>query len=132
MVTRAFIDDRRHIIRRRYRVSCEGNPGLRSAQIRAFWQPLTPQPLHFTPHVFRHTIPRLAKGYETSLKEERESNVEQLAQAREDYKETLNAQRNDFINVMREERVSNEHKLEELTKAVQELTRQVTKVVEQT
>ncbi len=82
-------------------------------------------------HVFRHTIPRLAKGYETSLKEERESNVEQLAQAREDYKETLNAQRNDFINVMREERVSNEHKLEELTKAVQELTRQVIKVVEQ-
>ncbi len=82
-------------------------------------------------HVFRHTIPRLAKGYESSLKEERESNVEQLAQAREDYKETLNAQRNDFINVMREERVSNEHKLEELTKAVQELTRQVTKVVEQ-
>ena len=82
-------------------------------------------------HVFRHTIPRLAKGYEDSLKDERESNVEQLGQAREDYKETLNAQRNDFITVMREERASNEHRLEELTKAVQELTRQVIKVVEQ-
>lgn len=82
-------------------------------------------------HVFRHTIPRLAKGYETNLKSERESNVEQLGQAREDYKEMLNAQRNDFITVMREERASNEHRLEELTKAVQELTRQVTKVVEQ-
>ena len=82
-------------------------------------------------HVFRHTIPRLAKGYETNLKAERESNVEQLGQAREDYKEMLNSQRNDFITVMREERASNEHRLEELTKAVQELTRQVTKVVEQ-
>ncbi len=82
-------------------------------------------------HVFRHTIPRLAKGFEDSLKAERESHAAQLTQAREDYKQTLTAQRNDFITVMREERVSNEHRLEELTKAVQELTRQVIKVVEQ-
>ena len=82
-------------------------------------------------HVFRHTIPRLAKGYETNLTAERESNAEQLSQAREDYKEMLNAQRNDFIGEMRLHRASNEHKLEELTKAVQELTQQVIKVVEQ-
>lgn len=81
-------------------------------------------------HVFRHTIPRLAKGYETNLTAERESNAEQLTQAREDFKELLNAQRKDFIDEMRLERASNEHKLEELTKAVQELTRQVIKVVE--
>lgn len=81
-------------------------------------------------HVFRHTIPRLAKGYEANLKAERESNVEQLAQARKDYKEMLNAQRTDFIAEMRLERASNEHKLEELTKAVQELTRQVCRIVE--
>ena len=79
-------------------------------------------------HVFRHTIPRLAKGYETNLKAERESNVEQLAQAREDYKDMLNGQRKDFIDEMRLERASNEHKLEELTKAVQELTRQVQRI----
>ena len=82
-------------------------------------------------HVFRHTIPRLAKGYDANLTAERESNAKQLAQAREDYKETLNAQRADFINVMREERASNEHRLEKLTDAVQDLTRQVIKVVEQ-
>ncbi len=82
-------------------------------------------------HVFRHTIPRLAKGYETNLTAERESNAEQLNQSREDFKELLNAQRKDFIDEMRLERASNEHKLEELTKAVQELTRQVIKVVEQ-
>ncbi len=82
-------------------------------------------------HVFRHTIPRLAKGYETNLTAERESNAEQLSKAREDFKELLSAQRKDFIDEMRLERAANEHKLEELTKAVQELTRQVIKVVEQ-
>lgn len=80
-------------------------------------------------HVFRHTIPRLATGYETNLKEERESNVKQLVQARADYKETLTGQRKDFIDEMRLERASNDHKLEELTRSMQELTRQVIKLV---
>jgi len=65
-------------------------------------------------HVFKYTIPRLAKD---------------LKQAREDYKDMLTTAQEVFIEDMRLERASNEHKTEELTKAVQELTRQVQRVV---
>lgn len=81
-------------------------------------------------HVFRHTIPRLAATYETNSREQRISNDKQMIQTREDFKETLDKQRKDFVEEMRLERGTDDRRTETLSKNIQDLTKQVQKLVE--
>jgi hypothetical protein len=47
-------------------------------------------------HTFKHTIPRLAKDFNTALKEQRASFIEELREERNMCREELAAQRQEF------------------------------------
>ncbi len=80
-------------------------------------------------HVFRHTIPRIVMDFNNITKESRTAFVDQLTLIQKLFNDTLHAQRKDFRDDLRLERISSEHKIEELTKAVHELSNLVRKVV---
>lgn len=81
-------------------------------------------------HVFRHTIPRLATTFEKISSEQRAADNTQTNQAREDFKEALDIQRKDFVEEMRLERATDDRRTEALSESIQELTKQVQRLVE--
>jgi len=71
--------------------------------------------------VFTHTIPRLAKGYEDSLKDVQDRFYEELRMSRADFKEELRAQREDFKEQIKLERDTFCAQLEKMTAAIKSL-----------